>query len=184
MEANLRGLFKRSGHNGAVAYEKEPGRPCFIIGSEGETILRLDAPRRVIVPVVEYDSDGAIQDRLGALLWASVGGCEVGTKAFPRVRAGGAVKKLRRFFRGLDLELTALVVGSKVRDAEIRVLKASGLPLYGPCVLGDEAVVLGTCEPECVGEVAEVSYTINGAPFWVAALSVLNPLGVMALRVM
>lgn len=179
MESNLRGLFKRSGHNGSVAYEKVPGRSCFFIGSEGENILRLDAPRRVIVPVVEYDSDGAIQDRLGALLWAASG-----RPAFPRVRAGGAVKKLRRFFRGLDLELTALVVGSHVGASGVQALRASGLPLYGPCVLGDEAVVLGTCEPECVGEVAEVSYTINGVTVWVAALSVLNPLGVMALRVM
>jgi len=46
MEPNLRGLFKCGGHNGSVAYEKEPGQPCYIIGSEGENILMVEKPSR------------------------------------------------------------------------------------------------------------------------------------------
>jgi hypothetical protein len=183
MDSNLRGLFKRAGHNGAVAYEKEPGKPCFIIGEEGENILCVQQPRRVIVPVVEYLTDAAVLDRLGALLWVSCGGSDLEKPSFPVVTARGAVEQLRGLFKGRGLVLAALVIGSHVGEADVRVLEGSGVPLFGPVLLGDEAVILGMASPEVVGEVAEVAYTINGTGVWSAALSVLNPLGVLAVRV-
>jgi hypothetical protein len=183
MDQNLRGLFKRAGHNGAVAYEKEPGKPCFIIGSEGENLLVIEKPSRVVVPVVEYRTDAAVLDRLGALLWVSCGGSDLAKPVFPVVRSGIVVEQLRDLFKGRGLDLRALVIGSHVSAGDVWELEGSGVPLYGPVVLGDDAVILGVAAPEYVGEVAEVVYQVNGKGVWAAALSVLNPLGVLAVRV-
>jgi hypothetical protein len=183
MESNLRRLFKRGGHHGgSVAYDKEAGAPCYVIGAEGENILMVEKPSRVWVPVVEYDSDVAVLDRLGALLWVSCGGSDVKEPAFPRVSCGSVVEALRGLLRRVDLDLAGLVIGTRVGRTEAWLLESGTVPCYGPCFLGDEPVVLGVGPPEFLGEVAEVSYTINGVGVWASALSVTNPRGVVAVR--
>lgn len=182
VQANLRGLFRSAGHHGVVSYEKEPGHAAYIIGEDGDTLLEIKAPRRFYVPVVEYTSEGAIQDRLAALLWQGAL-YSAGDREFPRATAAGALETLRNLFKGRDLDLAA-IVGDVDGLRRMSHEDLDGVPLHGPVTTwgAEPRVLLGVAPPQFVGEIAEIRMVLNGQPVWSTALSLGNPLGVIGVQ--
>lgn len=56
------------------SYEKDERDPVLIVGEEGENVLLLSKPKVAIVPLVEYDLEKAIQERISVLFCAAAAG--------------------------------------------------------------------------------------------------------------
>jgi hypothetical protein len=97
----------------AAFYTKEVDETVLVIGEEGENILAVTKPRRVIVPFVYYEGfkeniDGAVAERVLALL-----DCSLIDREIPKVPGDQAAKKLCGEMDALGLVWSTVLVHSE-----------------------------------------------------------------------
>lgn len=157
LESGTVSLENSHERNPFVVFRKEPGTTMYVIGEEGENIIAVQKPRRVLVPFAEYNGgaeylEAAIQDRLFALIETAAvrpfGATNGSPESFPQV----TLEQIGPFLRErLGHPLKAILAN----DATCERLRPhlAGIDAYSYQNAVQNGLVYGVAEPKYVGHI-------------------------------
>lgn len=145
MEANLRELLGRDPIEGTAVpiYPKDLGAHVMIMGEEGDSILAVSKPLRVIVPLARYSSEADIQVRIGALFESYLF-----SRSDENPISQYRLDEIDVALRGNVINLRAILTGPDNHERIASVFK--DVPVYSTGHIRSD-FVFGLAEPQAVG---------------------------------